>query len=143
MNIVVINGPNLNLLGIRTPEIYGSETLDDLMIWLQNTPEGFKHQFQFYQSNHEGTIIDEIQKSKDWAEGLIINAGAFTHYSYAIRDAIEAIAIPTIEVHISDIKNREDFRKFSVLEDICLAQISGLGKRSYLEALKILINLKK
>ena len=140
MNILVINGPNLNLLGLRTPEIYGSETLDQLMCWLENTNEGLKQQFKFYQSNHEGSIIDTIHNERKWADGIIINAGAFTHYSYAIRDAIESVVIPTVEVHISDIKDREDFRKSSVLEDVCLKQISGLGKLSYLEGLKILIN---
>ena len=140
MNILVINGPNLNLLGSRNPEIYGVETLNDLMSWLENTPEGLKQSFKFFQSNHEGKIIDFIHENKDWMEGLIINAGALTHYSYAIRDAIEGIGISTVEVHISDIKNREEFRKKSVLEDVCLHQIYGMGKLSYLEGLKILLN---
>jgi len=140
MNILVINGPNLNLLGSRHPEIYGDETLEQLMNWLQNTPEGVKQKFKFYQSNHEGDIIDCIHKNQKWAEGMIINAGALTHYSYSIRDAIESVGIQTIEVHISDIKNREEFRKISVLEEVCLAQVYGLGKLSYLEGLKILIN---
>ena len=138
MNILVVNGPNLNLLGSRSPEIYGSESLDELMTWLENTPESLNQEFKFYQSNHEGNIIDIIHNEKEWAEGIIINAGALTHYSYSIRDAIETVDIPTVEVHISDIKNRENFRKTSVLKDICLAQISGLGKRSYLEGVKIL-----
>ena len=140
MNILVINGPNLNLLGSRSPEIYGSETLDELMTWLKNNPESSGHKFKFYQSNHEGSIIDTIHKKKEWTDGIIINAGAFTHYSYSIRDAIETVGLPTVEVHISDIKNREDFRKISVLENVCLAQVSGLGKFSYLEGIKILIN---
>ena len=140
MNILVINGPNLNLLGTRDPEIYGTETLEELMMWLENSTEGKKHQFKFYQSNHEGDIIDCIHKNQKWTEGMIINAGALTHYSYSIRDAIEAVGIQTIEVHISDIKNREEFRKISVLEEVCLAQVYGLGKLSYLEGLKILIN---
>ena len=139
MNILVVNGPNLNLLGSRSPEIYGSETLDELMMWLQNTPESLDQKFKFYQSNHEGGIIDTIHDEKEWADGIIINAGAFTHYSYSIRDAIETVGLPAVEVHISDIKNREYFRKISVLEDVCLAQVSGLGKFSYLEGVKILI----
>ena len=139
MNILVVNGPNLNLLGSRSPEIYGEETLDELMIWLENSPESVGQKFKFYQSNHEGDIIDMIHDEKEWADGILINAGAFTHYSYSIRDAIEAVELPTVEVHISDIKNREDFRKISVLKDVCIAQISGLGKRSYLEGIKILI----
>ena len=140
MNILVINGPNLNLLGERHPEIYGKETLDDLMNWLKNTSEGLDQDFKFYQSNHEGDIIDCIHENRQWSDGIILNAGAFTHYSYAIRDAIEAVEIDTIEVHISDIKNREEFRKKSVLEDVCLHQIYGMGKLSYLEGLKMLLN---
>ena len=138
MNILVINGPNLNLLGSRSPEIYGQETLDELMTWLEKSPESSGEQFKFYQSNHEGDIIDILHDEKEWAEGILINAGAFTHYSYAIRDAIETVNIPTVEIHISDIKNREEFRKRSVLEDVCLLQISGLGKFSYLEGVKAL-----
>ncbi len=138
MNILVVNGPNLNLLGFRSPEIYGEETLDELMTWLENSPESLGQKFKFYQSNHEGDIIDMIHDEKEWADGILINAGAFTHYSYSIRDAIDTVNIPTVEVHISDIKNREDFRKHSVLEDICLSQVSGLGKFSYLEGVKIL-----
>ena len=140
MNILVINGPNLNLLGERHPEIYGKETLDDLMNWLKNTSEGLNQDFKFYQSNHEGNIIDCIHENRQWSDGIILNAGAFTHYSYAIRDAIEAVGVDTIEVHISDIKNREEFRKKSVLEDVCLDQIYGMGKLSYLEGLKMLLN---
>lgn len=139
MNILVINGPNLNLLGSRSPEIYGHETLNELMTWLENAPDSLNQKFKFYQSNHEGDIIDIIHDEKEWANGILINAGAFTHYSYAIRDAIDTVNIPTVEVHISDIKNREDFRKKSVLEDVCLTQISGLGKFSYLEAVKFLV----
>ena len=140
MNILVVNGPNLNLLGERHPEVYGKETLNDLMNWFKNTPEGLGQNFKFYQSNHEGDIIDYIHKNRKWANGIIINAGAFTHYSYAIRDAIEAVNIDAIEVHLSDIENREEFRKKSVLEDVCLHQIYGMGKLSYLEGLKILLN---
>ena len=138
MNILVVNGPNLNLLGSRSPEIYGKETLDELMTWLENSPESLNQKFKFYQSNHEGDIIDVIHDEKEWADGILINAGAFTHYSYSIRDAIDAVNIPTVEVHISDIKNRETFRKYSVLKDICLSQVAGLGKYSYLEGVKIL-----
>ena len=140
MNILVINGPNLNLLGEREIESYGTETLEELMMWLENCPECIEHNFKFYQSNHEGDIIDFIHDERHWAQGIIINPAAFTHYSYSIRDAIDTVNIPTVEVHISDIKNREDFRKDSVLEDICLTQVSGLGKFSYLEGLKVLIN---
>ena len=143
MNILIINGPNLNLLGERHPEIYGQDTLDDLMDWLKNTYEGLKQNFKFYQSNHEGDIIDCIHSNRQWADGIILNAGAFTHYSYAIRDAIESIDIPTIEIHISNIKQRENFRKKSVLSDVCQKSIFGLGKNSYLEALALLLKIVK
>lgn len=142
MNILVINGPNLNLLGVRKPEIYGYETLNDINEWLSKTEEGSKCKFNFYQSNHEGAIIDTLHNLKDWAHGVIINAGAYTHYSIAIRDAIEGIDVPTVEVHLSDVENREDFRKISVISDVCIKKISGLHKYSYLEGLKYLLNRK-
>ena len=141
MNILVINGPNLNLLGTREPEIYGEHTLEELMMWLQTSPIGSDHAFKFFQSNHEGDIIDTLHDERHWSDGIIINPGAFTHYSYAIRDAIAAVYIPTVEVHLSDIHNREDFRKVSVIAPVCINQISGLGKDSYIEGLKLLNEL--
>ena len=140
MNILVINGPNLNLLGEREISIYGNNTLDELMTWLETSTEGESHKFKFYQSNHEGEIIDIIHDERLWANGIIINPGAFTHYSYAIRDAISSIAIPTIEVHLSDILNREKFREKSVISEVCLEQVSGKGKNSYLIGLTKLLN---
>ena len=139
MNILVINGPNLNLLGEREPELYGTDTLDELMMWLANCSECIEHDFKFYQSNHEGEIIDFIHDERHWAQGIIINPGAFTHYSYAIMDAIKSVNIPTVEVHITDLKKRDDFRKKSVIASSCIKQISGLGKYSYLEGVKELI----
>ena len=139
MNVLVINGPNLNLLGIRETDIYGSDTLEELMIWLENSPEASGHSFKFYQSNHEGEIIDILHDERLWAQGILINAGAYAHYSYAIHDAIRAINIPTIEIHLSDINKREKFRKTSVLSSVCQDSILGLGKYSYLEGLKKLI----
>lgn len=138
MNILVINGPNLNLLGEREPEIYGNDTLEELMMWLETSSDGRNHKFKFYQSNHEGILIDAIHDERQWANGMIINAGALSHYSYAIRDAISSTGIPTVEVHLSDIIDREDFRKISVIKDVCISQVYGLGKKSYLEGLKIL-----
>ena len=143
MNILVINGPNLNLLGTREPEVYGHETLEELMMWLENSPEAINHEFKFYQSNHEGEIIDILHDERHWAQGILLNAGAYTHYSYAIRDAIVAIAIPTVEIHLTDISTREDFRQKSVLESICLDIVKGLGKNSYLEGLKKLLKLNQ
>ena len=138
MNILVINGPNLNLLGDREPETYGNDTLEELMMWLETSSDGRNHNFKFYQSNHEGVLIDAIHDERQWANGMIINAGALSHYSYAIRDAISSTGIPTVEVHLSDIMGREDFRKISVIKDVCVRQVYGLGKKSYLEGLKIL-----
>ena len=141
MNILVINGPNLNLLGTREPDIYGPETLEELMMWLETSPVGSDHAFKFFQSNHEGEIIDTIQDERHWAEGILINPAAFTHYSYAIRDAISAVEIPTVEVHLSDIHKREEFRQKSVISPVCIDQVYGLGKDSYLEGLKRLIKV--
>ena len=140
MNILVINGPNLNLLGLREPEIYGSETLEDLGNWLDEQSDADGHEITWFQSNHEGDLIDQIQTTITLFDGIILNPGAFTHYSYAIRDAISSVKTPTVEVHLSDINSREEFRKTSVIKDECISQIFGLGKQGYLEALKTLIN---
>jgi len=140
MKVLIINGPNLNLLGKREPDIYGTDTLSDIENWLNKQPEAFGHSIAWFQSNHEGKNIDRIHSAMRNVEGIIINPGAFTHYSYAIRDAISAVNIPTVEVHLSDVNNREDFRKISVLKEVCLKQISGFGKHSYLEGLKTLVN---
>lgn len=135
MKILVINGPNLNLLGIREPNIYGADTLSDIENWINDELRNQNIKLQWYQSNHEGKILDRLHRAmNDKSDGIIINPGAYTHYSYAIRDAISAISIPTIEVHISDIKSREKFRQASVIQDVCLEQISGLGKNGYLKA---------
>jgi len=137
--ILLIHGPNLNLLGIREPDIYGKESQGQLFKFIESSfPE---IEFIFFQSNHEGALIDVIHDKRDWANAIIINAGAFSHYSYAIRDAIKAVDIPAMEVHISDINNREDFRKKLVLSDVCIGTISGKGKQGYLEAVKQLRNL--
>ena len=140
MKILVINGPNLNLLGIREPEIYGSETLEDMGNWLDEQPDADTHDIIWFQSNHEGDLIDQIQSTISLFDGIIINPGALTHYSFAIRDAIASVNTPTIEVHLSDINSREEFRKVSVIKDECISQISGLGKHVYIEAVKTLVN---
>ena len=141
MNILVINGPNLNLLGTREPEIYGTDTLEELMMWLETSPVGNDHAFKFFQSNHEGEIIDTLHDERHWAQGVLINPAAFTHYSYAIRDAISAVEIPTVEVHLSDLNKREEFRQISVISSVCVDQVSGLGKDSYLKGLNLLLKL--
>ncbi|MBT3607995.1 MAG: type II 3-dehydroquinate dehydratase [Candidatus Marinimicrobia bacterium] len=140
MKILVINGPNLNLLGIREPEIYGSETLEDIGNWLDEQPDADTHDIIWFQSNHEGDLIDQIQSTISLFDGIIINPGALTHYSFAIRDAIASVNTPTVEVHLSDINSREEFRKVSVIKDECISQISGLGKHVYIEAVKTLVN---
>jgi len=140
MNILVINGPNLNLLGTRQRDIYGDDTLDELMMWLENSPEAAGHSFKFYQSNHEGEIIDSIHDEREWAQGVLINPAAYTHYSYAIRDALLAIGTPAVEVHLSDLKSREEFRQKSVISPVCIGQVSGMGKLSYVEGIKLLTN---
>tara|TARA_A100001037_G_scaffold182337_1_gene163323 strand:+ start:3845 stop:4273 length:429 start_codon:yes stop_codon:yes gene_type:complete len=140
MKVLIINGPNLNLLGLRETDVYGTETLGDIENWLLDTVGSNEHKIDWYQSNHEGEIIDKIHMCIDNYNSIIINPGAYTHYSYAIRDAIISVKIPTVEVHLSDIKNREEFRKHSVIEDICIAQVTGHGKNGYLEAFQILLN---
>ncbi len=140
MKILILNGPNLNLLGVREPEIYGSETLADIESWLDRQPNADGNEIIWFQSNHEGDLIDQIHGAINDFDGLIINPGALTHYSYALRDAIVSVPFPVIEVHLSDISQRDEFRKISVIKDVCIGQISGLGKPGYLEALKTLIN---
>lgn len=140
MKVLIINGPNLNLLGLRETDVYGTETLGDIENWLLDSVGSNEHEIDWYQSNHEGEIIDKIHMCINNYNSIIINPGAYTHYSYAIRDAIISVKIPTVEVHLSDIKNREEFRKHSVIEDICIAQVTGHGKNGYLKAFQILLN---
>ena len=145
MKILVINGPNLNLLGKREPGIYGAQTLDDIN---QMISESFDKsvEFEFFQSNHEGVIIDKIHEMMDDYDGCVINPGAYTHYSYAIYDAIRAVKKPFVEVHISDVDSREPFRAISVTAPACIEKIAGLGTKGYVQAVKILqnyINLEK
>ncbi len=138
MKIIVINGPNLNMLGVREPEIYGKMTLEEMNEIIQKEAEPLGINLEFYQSNHEGDLIDVIQQCYHRIDGIIINPGAYSHYSYAIRDAISSVHIPTIEVHLSDISSREYFRRTSVIEDVAEKQISGKGIASYIEALHFL-----
>ncbi|MBI4348153.1 MAG: type II 3-dehydroquinate dehydratase [Elusimicrobia bacterium] len=136
MNILVLHGPNLNLLGEREPEVYGRWTLADVNAAIRKKAKALGQRPRIYQSNHEGRLIDLLHANRKWAAGVVINPGAYTHYSYALRDAIAAIQKPVIEVHLSDIKKREPFRRVSVVEPVCLAQISGKGVGSYLAALE-------
>lgn len=137
-HFLVMNGPNLNLLGIREPGIYGNDTLATLCEKVARHAATLGAHVEFYQSNHEGALIDKLHEAMGKYDGVILNAGAYTHYSYAIRDAIAAIKLPVVEVHLSDIHAREEFRHISVIEPVCVAQISGLGVGSYLKALDLL-----
>ncbi len=128
---MVINGPNLNLLGGREPEIYGQTTLADIVSSLKEKAEQLNCTIIDRQSNHEGEIIDWIHDAKNDCAGLLLNAGAYTHYSYAIRDAISSVQVPTIEIHLSNIYARESFRHTSVLAEVAVGQITGLGSKGY------------
>lgn len=143
MRILLINGPNLNLLGTRNPEVYGSMTLQDIVDRVTQRGEQLGAEIVAFQSNSEGAIIDFIQANAPDADGILINAGAFTHYSLAIRDAFEAVQKPFVEVHISNVHAREEFRHHSVLADIAVAQVAGLGWRGYIAALDSLVGILK
>ena len=143
MNILLINGPNLNLLGAREPEIYGNQTLDQLEIELMHIAKKNGIKLECYQSNHEGKIVDKIQASFGNVNGILINAGALTHTSVALRDALVGTNIPFIELHISNIFNREGFRKESFLTDKAIGIISGFGVNSYFLSLEAIINYLK
>ena len=136
--ILVLHGPNLNLLGTREPEIYGSTTLSDINEILKSKAKELgADEIEFFQTNFEGELVEAIQKSRGRYDFILLNAAAFTHYSVAIRDAIAAIPVPVIEIHLSNIHKREDFRHNSVIAAVCLGQISGFGVDSYVAALEI------
>ncbi|MBS2028041.1 MAG: type II 3-dehydroquinate dehydratase [Deltaproteobacteria bacterium] len=135
MNILVLHGPNLNLLGERQPEIYGTTTLLQLNELIEKRAIELGASVRIFQSNHEGALIDRLHEERRWMNALIINPGALTHYSYALRDAIAAVSTRAIEVHLSDITQREAWRRVSVIADVCEAQVMGLGPRGYIEAL--------
>ena len=142
MNVLVIHGPNLHLLGRRKPGIYGKTTLAALNSGIKNHAAGLGIKVRIFQSNCEGGIIDLLTAGSAWADALVINPAAYTHYSYAIRDAIEALNIPAVEVHLSDISKREPFRRISVIKPVCLAQFKGEGGISYFKALGFCAALK-
>ena len=142
MKLIIVNGPNLNLLGTREPEIYGNESLDQVNRWIQNHELCKELEFEFFQSNFEGEIIDFLHSKRSEVDYCILNAGALTHYSYALRDTIVATQIPTVEVHLSNIYKRENFRKTSVIKNVCIGQFYGEGKQSYISGIKHILEKK-
>jgi 3-dehydroquinate dehydratase-2 len=144
MKLLVINGPNLNFLGIREKGIYGTQDYNYLVEMIQKKAKESECEIECFQSNHEGAIIDRIQESYfDGTQGIVINPGAFTHYSYAIRDALASITVPKVEIHISDIMSREEFRHVSVTKEVCDNQIYGKGLDGYIIAIDWILNNKK
>ncbi|MBQ0038280.1 MAG: type II 3-dehydroquinate dehydratase [Clostridiales bacterium] len=143
MKFLIINGPNLNLLGRREPEIYGTATYHDLCRLITRRAAEMDCGVTFCQSNHEGTIIDAIQQAEGVYDGIVLNPGAYAHYSYAIHDALRSVSVPAVEVHISDITQREPFRRISVTAPACTAQITGHGFDGYLEAMDLLMERRR
>lgn len=144
MKILVINGPNLNMLGIREPKHYGSETYPSLCERIKAHAARRGVTVEIYQSNHEGALVDRIQEAYfEGIDGIVINPGAYTHTSIAIRDALAAVSIPTVEIHISAVDKREDFRRISYVRELCVATVSGHGTDGYLESMDILIDAQK
>lgn len=141
--ILIINGPNLNLLGVREPDMYGKIMYNTLIDELIEYGKQYNLEIICFQSNHEGVLIDKIQQAREACNGIVMNPGAFTHYSYAIRDAIASTGIPVVEVHISNIYKREEFRHQSVLASVCIGQISGLGTYGYRAAILYFYELLK
>jgi 3-dehydroquinate dehydratase-2 len=139
LQILVLNGPNLNLLGTRQPEVYGSATLTDIVDELRTAARTRGIELRDVQSNVEGELINALHDARDWADGVVFNPGAFTHYSYALRDAISAVALPVVETHLSNVHSREPFRRRSVLSPVCLGVVAGFGRHSYTVALDALL----
>ena len=140
MKILVINGPNMNMLGIRQPEIYGSATYEDLQAMIREEANRLGVEVRFFQSNHEGALVDAIQQAYfDKVDGIVINPAAYTHTSVALLDAVKAVGIPTVEVHVSDPDSREEFRRVSYIRAACVGTVRGHGLPGYLEALRMLV----
>lgn len=141
MKFLILNGPNLNKLGVREPDIYGTVDYEGMVNFVKEGCAAIGVETEFYQSNHEGSLVDAIQSALGLYDGIVINPGAYTHYSYAIHDALKAVRIPAVEVHMSDIQKREEFRHLSVTAPACIAQIRGHGFESYTMAIDMLAKL--
>ena len=141
MKILVLNGPNLNMLGLREPEIYGSETYADLVAKIENAAASLQIETEIFQSNHEGVLVDKIQEAYGKVDGIVLNPGAYTHTSIALLDALKAVSIPPVEVHISDVREREAFRQVSYVRAACVKTIMGHGLNGYIEAMEFLSTL--
>lgn len=143
MKILVINGPNINMLGIREPEIYGKATYSDLMEYVEKAASRLGVEVAFFQSNHEGAIVDAIQEAYGKFDGIVMNPAAYTHTSVALLDALKSVGIPAVEVHISDVRQREDFRQVSYVRKACVATVMGKGFDGYVEAMEVLCEKAK
>ncbi len=143
MRVLVLNGPNLNLLGTRKPEIYGTTTLEDIEHMMRERAVELGIEMDFMQTNYEGELVETIQKAKGTYQYLLLNAAAYTHTSVAIRDAIEAVELPAVEIHLSNIHAREEFRHHSLIAPVCVGQICGFGAKSYLLALQYVAEMEK
>ncbi len=143
MKILVINGPNINMLGIREPEIYGKATYSDLMEYVEKAASRLDVEVAFFQSNHEGAMVDAIQEAYGKFDGIVMNPAAYTHTSVALLDALKSVGIPAVEVHISDVRQREDFRQVSYVRKACVATVMGKGFDGYVEAMEVLCEKAK
>lgn len=143
MKVLLIHGPNLNMLGVREPGVYGSETMDSINERCHQLAQELGIELEAFQSNGEGEIVDRIQAAMGLVDGIVINPGAFTHYSYAIRDAIAAVRLPCVEIHLSNVYSREEFRHKSVIAPVVSGQIAGFGGESYLLGLRAVVGLVK